>query len=64
MLRLKRSSKLAVEVVIKVGVKLLFWVGDSGWVVVGEFSDYTKSILISTQVEVAVEVGVELGKNT
>ena len=50
---------MAVEVVIKVGVQLLFWVGDGGWVVVGEWSDYTKSILISTKVEVVVEVGFE-----
>ena len=52
---------MAVEVVIKVEVQLLFWVGGGGWVVVGEWSDYTKSILISTKVEVVVEVGVELG---
>ena len=29
---LKLQSKLAVEVVIKVGVQLLFWVGGGGWV--------------------------------
>ena len=45
---------MAVEVVIKVGVQFLFWVGGGGWVV-----DYTKSILISAKVEVVVEVGFE-----
>ena len=29
------------------------------WVVVGEWLDYTKSILISTKVKVVVEVGFE-----
>ena len=29
---LKFLSKLAVKVVIKVGVQLLFWVGGGGWV--------------------------------
>ena len=33
--------------------------GAGEWVVVGEWSDYTKSILISTKVEVVVEVGFE-----
>ena len=45
---------MAVEVVIKVGVQFLFWVGGGGWVV-----DYTKSILISAKVEVVVKVGFE-----
>ena len=33
--------------------------GFGGWVMVGEWSDYNKSILISTKVEVVVEVGFE-----
>ena len=33
--------------------------GVGGWVMVGEWSDYNKSILISTKVEVVVEVGFE-----
>ena len=41
---------------VEVEVQLLFRVG--GW------SDKTKLILISTLVEVVVEVEVELGKNT
>ena len=34
----------------------------SGWVVGGWVLDFTRLMLISTQVEVVVEVGVELGK--
>ena len=33
-----------------------------GWVVGGWVLDFTRLMLISTQVEVVVEVGVELGK--
>ena len=43
--------KLAVEVVINVGVQPLFWVGGGGWVDCG---------LISTQVEAAFEVWLEI----
>ena len=49
---LNLQSKLAVEVVIKVGVQLLFWV--RGWRL-----NKTKLIQISTQLEVVVEDGKE-----
>ena len=51
---MRLKSKLAVEVVIKVGVQPLFWVGGGGWC-----SDKMKLVLISTQVEVVVAVGLE-----
>ena len=35
-----------------------------GWVVGGWVLDFTRLRLISTQVEVVVEVGVELGNST
>ena len=47
-------SKLIVEVVIKVGVQPLFWVGGGGW-----WSDEMELVLISTQFVVVVEVGLE-----
>ena len=46
-------SKLAAEVVIKIGVQLLFWLGGGGWVGGGQIK------LISTQVEVVVEGWLE-----
>ena len=68
-----------VEVVVEVGVELgnvylsvhlnvhhyqpgWWWVG--GWWVGGWGLDFTRLMLISTQVEVVVEVGVELGNSS
>ena len=47
---MRLQSKLAVEVIIKVGVQPLFRVGGGG----GWSSDKMKLVLISTQVEVVV----------
>ena len=49
------SSKLAVEVVIRVGVQPLFLVGGGG----GWCSNKMKLALIRTQVEVVVAVGLK-----
>ena len=48
------QSNLVVEVVIKVGVQPLFWVGGGGW-----WSDKMELVFISTQFEVVVEVGLK-----
>ena len=48
-----------VKVIVEVEVQLLFRVG--GGCVVGGWSDETKLILISTLVELVVEVEVEIG---
>ena len=54
--------EFTVEVVIKVGVQILFRGGMGvvvGWCVVGWWLDKTKLILITTQVEVVIKAGLE-----